>query len=145
MIKTYDKQFHCIDPSELLRMALIKPPLRRSKIAIRDGKCIGYGCIRYSDGSWNNICPLVADDASIAEKLLHNLIADFKLEGQQLDIFIPAENNDQAVPLLEKYGIDKSQEVLPMMTNDVGKGKALCNTIPWDKLFGLLVDYGTII
>ena len=145
LIKIYDKQFHSIDRSDLLRIAFIKPPFRRSKIAIRDGKCVGYGCIRYSDGSWNNICPLVGENASIAEMILQELISDFKLEGQQLDIYIPAENSNQAVPLLGKYGIDKPQEVLPMMSTDVEKGNAICEKIPWNKLFGHLVDYVTMI
>ena len=126
-------------------MAIIKPPFRQSKIAMRDGKCIGYGCIRYSDGTCNKMCPLVAEDAYIAEIILWELITEFKLEGQLLGICIPAENRYQAVPLLETYGIDTLQEVIPMMSTDVEKGKAICDRIPWDKLFGLLFAYGTII
>ena len=145
LIKAYDQQFQSINRSDVLRMTLLKPPIRRSMIAIRNGKCMGYIGIRHSDCSWNRICPLIADDISIAENLLHDVIADFKLEGHQLHIFIPGENKKQAVPLLENYGIDTFQNVITMMATDIEKGKVLLDAIPWRKLFGLLYGYGTII
>ena len=144
LVKTYDQQYYSVDRSDILRMALIKPPFRRAKIAISHGKCIGYGCVRYSDETWNNICPLIADDPSVADILLRHMINDFQLENQALDIYIPEENLDQAVPLLRKYGINKQQEVLPMMTNDIEQGKAICHDVPWKNMYGVLFNYGTL-
>ncbi|XP_015906193.2 uncharacterized protein [Parasteatoda tepidariorum] len=60
-------------------------------IALRKGRCVGYGGIKLTCPGAKRIGPLYADDSKIAEALLKSLLKGFE-EGKGVVIVIPTPN-----------------------------------------------------
>ena len=145
LIKDYDKQFYSVDRSQLLKRSLVHSPVRATKIAIRDRKCIGYGCMRRTDGECHMICPLLADDETIADMILRELIIEHEIKGQWLDIFVPKANMDNTLKLVAKYGVDSPRDIETVMCTEPEEGKLINARVPWNKIYGLLFNNLTMI
>lgn len=138
LLAQYDKDIYPIDRSKLLRKFLNNPPLRTTKLAILNGKCRGYLCVRKTGDKYITICPLLADTRDIADILLAETIREQNIQGQFIDIFIPQANFEQTRDVVNKYGISELGAIETVMCTDPEAANEM--TIPWQKVYGQLFN-----
>ena len=103
------------------------PEYRQSKVAIHDGKIVGFGTIRQCVEGFK-IGPLFADDAMIAQELVGGLINE--ISDQSIIILDVPEPNHDAVALAERF------ELEPVFTT----ARMYCGTpknVKIEKIFGI--------
>ena len=127
----------------MLEIFLNHPPQRETQLAIRDGKCVGYICIRQTLQD-THISPLVADDVTIAEFLLRTAIKTHELQGKRIAIYVPDENIGVTKTLLSRCGMTSPEK--PVVETAMCTKPVVARSInfPWRKIYGLLMNNWTI-
>jgi hypothetical protein len=120
----YDRRFFPSNRERFLR-AWIAPP-RRTRAYIDDGEIRGYGTVR-ACREGHKIGPLFADDPSVAEALLSELVAPWPGEPIFLDV---PEPNAAAVDLAERRRLKPMFETARMY-----RGPA--PDLPLERIFGI--------
>ena len=127
----------------MLEMFLNHPPIRKTQLAIRDGKCVGYICVRQkADGT--QLCPLVADDVTIAELLLRTTILMFGLHGKFIYMYVPDQNFDVTKLLLRRYGMTLPDKLVGATMMCTKPEVANRMKIPWQKIFCAFLNNWTM-
>ena len=80
----------------------------------------------------------MADDAVVANALLRELIVDYWLEGETLEMCVPMENIDESYKLISTYGVDTFKEFEYVMCTKPDEGKAMFDDIPFKKIYGVM-------
>ncbi len=124
-LEDYDRSIFLADRACFLAKWLEQADAK-TLIALNGEAVVGYGVVRRCRSGWK-IGPLFADDAVIAERLLHGLACAVKWDVVFLDV---PEVNVAAVALAEKYKMSKVFETARMY-----KGKAPLT--PLEKVFGV--------
>ncbi|CAL1266664.1 unnamed protein product [Larinioides sclopetarius] len=104
----FDKLLHKRDRSLILRQTFSWSSCR-SKVALLQGKVIGYACLRHVVTEHWIISPFYADTEDIAEMLLYELLQefDFSQAPKGIQIRFP-DKNIGCKRLVEKFGFRKN-------------------------------------
>lgn len=121
----YDSALFPVPRPRFLR-AWIAQPDAVGYAVMRGGRLAGYGLLRPCRRGWK-IGPLFADDADIAERLLHALGSH--AQGMPFYLDVP-ETNPAAVMLAEQSGMTKVFETARMYTKQAP-------ALPLERLFGV--------
>ena len=139
LLADYDRTIYPVDRSKMLEIFLNHPPMRETLLAIRNGKCVGYICIRQTTDDVM-ICPLVADDVTIAEFLLRTAIQMQELQGKRVEIYVPGDNLNTTKTLLNRYGITVPERPI-VETVMCTKPEMACRmNAPWQKIYGVFFN-----
>lgn len=104
----YDLQVTGYERQRFLHLNFNEPN-SKTLVALKNGRCVGYGIIKLSCPGAKRVGPLYADDSKIAEALLKSLIEEFK-EGRGVVIVIPSSNLE-AQMLIDKLTIPSNQAI----------------------------------
>ncbi len=104
---------------------------RVAKLALRDGKIVGYGVVRACRSGYK-IGPLFADEGQVASDLIVALYKDLPLQGttgRDISLDVP-ESNEPAVAMAGDIGLQPVFETARMYRGEIP-------ALPWEKTFGL--------
>ncbi|GIY76145.1 acetyltransf_18 domain-containing protein [Caerostris darwini] len=80
----------------------------KTLVALKDGKCVGFGTIKRSCTNWGQVGPLYADDPAVAEVLLRRLIdSHTEVKGFAM---MTCSSNAAANEFIKKIGCPTTEE-----------------------------------
>lgn len=121
----YDSQIHGYSRRNLLCQYLLgqDTPLTVTVLdATKEpSKMLGYGIIREDNNSGGIIGPIYADNDTICEFILAQLISKFELDSGKIFSVMPLNSNTSAIEILRKIGFVQREECSRLFTKYVPK------------------------
>lgn len=102
-IAAYDRPFHPVDRSDLLRSWVLHPSFHSAAV-VANGRVRGYASLRPCRNGWR-FGPVVADTPAVAEQLLVGLMSRVAGDPVQLDV---PEPNEMGLALAAGFGMVES-------------------------------------
>ncbi|XP_015917468.1 uncharacterized protein [Parasteatoda tepidariorum] len=108
----YDASVHGYDRSKIVTLSTAEED-SLTLAAVRDGtgRVCGYGCLKKNVQGSLLVGPLYADEASIAEELLGNLVAEFPGESNGIISMAVINCNSEAMSLVNRIQLSIGTEV----------------------------------
>ena len=116
----YDSKVHKDNRQKLLTLTLNKSDyLTFVAIDETNDEVLGYGCIRPNSGHQGMIGPVYADNHSMAEVLIYNLIKSCKLSQTNGLLYITIDSSEAGLKIAQKLGLIEEERCQRLFTKYV--------------------------
>ncbi|XP_015922556.3 holothin acyltransferase-like [Parasteatoda tepidariorum] len=116
LVSAYDYNLMGYDRRHLLELSS-REENSQTFVALNGRECVGFGSVKLSCMGAARIGPLYADDATIAEALLKNLLKSFP-RGRGI-MMVTLSNNSKANNLMTKLSVPTTQELVQVFSERI--------------------------